>query len=232
MARNLNAESEQQIKKWEALILFAYDDFDPPSRRRKIQRGDKVNGTLTIGYGHTGRDVFPGQTITQAQAEQFFDADIAKASRAVERLVKVPLTDNQFGALVSFAYNVGEGKGGFETSTLLKKLNAGNYDAVPVELMKWVNSKGKRMQGLVNRRSSEAGLWARGEFVQSAGSPVDPVKKPLVSGDALATVTAVISTGAIQAAPTTGPIAYALAFVIVAAVGYLGWNYIQKRRQE
>lgn len=232
MARNLNDESEQQIKKWEALILFAYDDFDPPKSRRRIQPGDVVRGTLTIGYGHTGRDVTPGLTITQARAEQLFDADIAKAARAVERLVKVPLTDNQFGALVSFAYNVGEGKGGFETSTLLKKLNAGNYDAVPSELMKWVNSKGKRMQGLVNRRSSEAGLWARGAFVQSAGSPVDPVKAPLISGNALATVTAVASTGALQAVPTTGPLAYALAAILVGAAAFLLWKYIEKRLTE
>lgn len=230
--RKLNEESEQQIKKWEALILFAYDDFDPPSRRRRIQKGDKINGTLTIGYGHTGRDVYPGQTITKAEAERLFEADISKASRAVERLVKVPLADNQFGALTSFAYNVGEGKGGFETSTLLKKLNAGNYDAVPVELMKWVNSKGKRMQGLVNRRASEAGLWSRGGFVQSAGSPVDPVKPPLVSKDAIALVPTVLSGGALQYVPHDGPIAWALALVIVAGLAYIGFRYIKRRREE
>lgn len=228
--RNLNEESEKQIKQWEALILFAYDDFDPPRGRRKIQPGDVVRGTLTIGYGHTGRGVKPGMTITQAQAELLFDRDIAEASGAVERLVKVPLNDNQFGALVSFAYNVGVGN--FQGSTLLKKLNAGNYDAVPSELMKWVKSKGKRMQGLVNRRASEAGLWSRGSFVQSAGSPVSPVKAPLISGNAVAVGTSLISGGALQYVPQTGPLAYALAAIMVGAAAFLLWKYIERRRQE
>jgi len=57
---------------------------------------------------------------------------------------------------------------GFTTSTLLRKLNAGDYNAVPVELMKWINSGGRKVQGLVNRRAAEGGLWAKGEFVSSA----------------------------------------------------------------
>ncbi|WP_247643165.1 lysozyme [Brucella sp. B13-0095] len=81
----------------------------------------------------------------------------------VERLVKVPLTDNQFAALVSFDFNTGA----LDKSTLLKKLNKGDYAAVPVELMKWVNAGGKKINGLVNRRAAEAGLWAKGDFVSS-----------------------------------------------------------------
>lgn len=228
--RELNAESEKQIKQWEALILFAYDDFDPPTRRRKIRAGDVVRGTLTIGYGHTGSDVKPGMVISQDRAEQLFRGDIAQAAGAVERLVKVPLNDNQFGALVSFVYNVGTGN--FQGSTLLKKLNAGNYDAVPGELMKWVKSKGKRMNGLVNRRASEAGLWSKGAFVQSAGSPVSAVKPPLVSGNAVAVGTSVLSTGALQFVPTDGPLAWALAAILVGAAAFLLWRYIERRRQE
>lgn len=228
--RDLNAESEKQIKQWEALILFAYDDFDPPRSRRRIKPGDKVHGTLTIGYGHTGRDVVPGMTITQERAEQLFRGDIAQASAAVEKYVTVPLTDNQFGALVSFTYNVGEGN--FKGSTLLKKLNAKNYGAVPSELMKWVNSKGKRMQGLVNRRASEAGLWAKGEFVQSAGSEVQATKPPLVSGNAVAVGTSLVSGGALQYVPKDGPLAWALAAILVGAAAFLLWRYIDKRRQE
>lgn len=228
--RNLNDESEKQIKQWEALILFAYDDFDTPKSRRKINPGDVVRGTLTIGYGHTGSDVRPGMVIDMARAEQLFDRDIAEASSAVERLVKVPLNDNQFGALVSFTYNVGVGN--FKGSTLLKKLNAGNYEAVPSELMKWTKSKGQQMKGLVNRRASEAGLWSRGSFVQSAGSPVSAVKAPLISGNAVAAVTTVASTGALQYVPTNGPLAYALAVILVGAAAFLLWKYIEKRRQE
>lgn len=228
--RKLNEESEKQIKQWEALILFAYDDFDGPRNRRRIGPGDVVRGTLTIGYGHTGSDVKPGMEITKERAEQFFRGDISIAAHAVESRVKVPLNDNQFGALVSFAYNVGTGN--FAKSTLLKKLNAGDYDAVPAELMKWVKSKGKRMQGLVNRRSSEAGLWSRGAFVQSAGSPVDAVKPPMISGNAVAVGTSVLSGGALQYVPHDGPLAWALAAIIVGAGAFLLWRYIERRRQE
>lgn len=228
--RTLNQESEAQIKKWEALILYAYDDFDPPQSRRRIKQGDKVRGTLTIGYGHTGADVKPGMTITKEEAENLFDRDIAIAIRDVERSVTVSLSDNQFGALVSFAYNVGGPN--FSGSTLVKKLNAGNYDAVPAELMKWVNSKGKRMQGLVNRRASEAGLWSRGAFVQSAGSPVAPVKPPLISKEVGTTAVALVSGGALQFVPTTGPLAWALSAILVGAALVGLWLYIEKRRNE
>lgn len=215
MTRKLNEASEQLIKQWEACILYAYDDFDPPSNRRRIQAGDKIRGTLTIGYGHTGPDVRPGMTITQAKAEALFDSDVGKACDIVERAVKVPLNDNQFGAMTAFVHNIGPTQ--FNSSTLLKKLNAGDYDAVPGELMKWVKSKGKRMQGLVNRRSAEAGLWAKGSFVQSAGSPVDKQRASILTPEATATATAFISSGALAYVPQTGPLAYALAGILVLA---------------
>ncbi len=69
----------------------------------------------------------------------------------------VPLTQNQFDALTSFTYNTGEGA--FSRSTLLKQLNAGNYNAVPGEMGKWVYGGGRRLQGLVNRRAAEAATW-------------------------------------------------------------------------
>lgn len=227
MTRKLNEASEQLIKQWEACILFAYDDFDPPSNRRRIKAGDKIKGTLTIGYGHTGPDVRPGMTITQAQAEDLFDQDVGKAAAVVERNVKVDLNDNQFGALTAFVHNIGPTQ--FNSSTLLKKLNAGDYDAVPSELMKWVKSKGKRMQGLVNRRSAEAGLWAKGSFVQSAGSPVDKQRAPLINGKVVSTGTAFLSAGGLQLVPHDGPIAYALAAVLVIACLVGGGLYVWDR---
>lgn len=230
MARQINSDGEKLIKQWESFIPFAYDDFDSPTRRRVIKPGDIVKGTLTIGYGHTGPDVTPGLRIDQARADSLLRRDLDQFEAAVDRLVKVDLNDNQFAALVSFAFNCGVGN--FQGSTLLKKLNAGNFAAVPTELMKWTKSKGKQMQGLVNRRSAEAGLWAKGSFVQSSGSVADPVKAPLVSQNALATGTALISGGALQYVPQTGPLAYALATVIVGAAAFLLWKYIQKRRAE
>ncbi|EJF81752.1 hypothetical protein MCS_00177, partial [Bartonella doshiae NCTC 12862 = ATCC 700133] len=75
------------------------------------------------------------------------------------------LSDEQFGALVSFCYNVGIAA--FQNSTLLKRLNRGDYEAVPTELQKWTKASGKRLQGLVHRRVAEAGLWAKGAYVSS-----------------------------------------------------------------
>ncbi len=216
------------LKQFEGVILFAYDDFDPPSRRRQIKPGDVVKGTLTIGYGHTGPDVRPSQTITQQQAEELLRRDLSKFERGVARLINVPLKQNQFDALVSFAFNVGLGN--FEKSTLLKKLNAGNYDAVPGELSKWTKSKGKVMTGLVNRRAAEAGLWAKGSFVQSSGSVADKVTPPLVSKEAVSLVTALLSGGALQYVPSTGPLAYALAAILIGAAVFIAWQYVQKRR--
>lgn len=227
--RRISAHGIQKLKQWEGEILFAYDDFDPPNKRRKIKAGDKVYGTLTIGVGHTGKDVRPGMVITSEESTDLLYQDLAEFERVVDSSVKVNLTDNQFAALVSFAFNVGAAN--FNSSTLLKKLNAGNYAAVPSELAKWTKSKGKTMQGLVNRRAAEAGLWAEGEFIQSSGTPAQKQAAPLISKDALAVGTAALSGGSLQFVPTTGPIAYALGAIIVAAACVLLWNYIQKRRE-
>lgn len=225
--RKISAYGTQKLKQWEGEILFAYDDFDPPSNRRRIKAGDKIKGTLTIGTGHTGPDVRPGMTITPEQSTDLLYSDLASFEAVVERSVKVSLTDNQFAALVSFAFNVGQAN--FKSSTLLKKLNAGNYAAVPIELAKWTKSKGKTMQGLVNRRAAEAGLWAEGGFVQSSGSIAEKQPTPLINGKVISTVSAVTSTGALQFVPHDGPLAYALAAVIVIACLVGGGLYIWDR---
>jgi lysozyme len=123
-------------------------------------------GVWTIGVGSTVPAVHAGEVITKQQALARFDKDLAKFENAVDRLVKVPLTQNQFDALVSFTFNVGEGA--LAKSTLLKKLNAGDYDAVPSELMKWTKGGGKELPGLVRRRRAEAAMW-RG--VDERGKP-------------------------------------------------------------
>lgn len=91
---------------------------------------------MTIGYGHTSAagapTVTPTMVITEAKAEEILLSDLAMFEERVSRLAKVPLTDNQFAVLVSFDFNTG----GLGKSTLLKKLNKGDYDAVPAELMK------------------------------------------------------------------------------------------------
>jgi len=117
-------------------------------------------GVCTIGYGHTSAagapQVVDGMIITQADADEILKRDIVKYEIAVMDLVKVKLTQNQFDVLVDFAYNAGVGN--LKSSTMLKKVNAGDLDAVPAELMKWTKGGGKVLPGLVRRRQA-AGAW-------------------------------------------------------------------------
>lgn len=163
MARQINDEGLAVLKRFEGKRLTAYRD---------------PVGIWTIGYGHTDAAGAPkvtaGQTITEGQAEAILKADLGQYENAVQNAVKVLLTDNQFSALVSFTFNVGVGA--FRKSTLLKKLNAGNYDAVPGELMKWNKAGGKALPGLTNRRAAEGGLWAKGAHV--ASQYIEPEPKP------------------------------------------------------
>jgi lysozyme len=115
----------------------------------------------TIGYGHTSAAGAPavtdGMTITQKQADEILRQDLVKYETAVYGMVKQPLTQHQFDVLVDFAYNAGVGA--LKSSTLLKKINAADFDAVPAELMKWTKGGGKVLPGLVNRRRAEAAWW-------------------------------------------------------------------------
>jgi lysozyme len=113
-------------------------------------------GIPTIGYGHTG-SVSVGQTITQDEAEKLLRVDLISREKAVERFVDVPLTQGQFDALVSFVYNVGEGA--FARSTLLKKLNAGDYAGAALEFRAWTQGGGKVLPGLIARRQAETELF-------------------------------------------------------------------------
>jgi len=113
-------------------------------------------GVWTIGYGHI-RTVREGMKITEADAEYLLKSDLEISEKIVSRLVEVPLTDNQFSALVSFVFNVGGGN--FERSTLLKLLNRGWYEQVPAQFMRWNKAGGSVVTGLTRRRTAEAQLW-------------------------------------------------------------------------
>lgn len=114
-------------------------------------------GIWTIGYGHTGKDVHPDLVITQQQAERLLINDLGKFCDAVSRLVKVPVNDNQYAALVSLCFNIGEGN--FAKSTLLKKLNKKDYAGAALEFEKWNRGGGKVLAGLVKRRAEERRLF-------------------------------------------------------------------------
>lgn len=218
MARMVNRETIEHVKRWEGLKLTAYPD-----------PGSSNGEPITIGYGHTSdgfMKVQRGLTITPAQAEAALEYDLNETAAKVDELVKVELTDNQFGALVSFAFNVGTGA--FAKSTLLKKLNKGDYASVPSELARWTRNDGKVMQGLVNRRAAEAGLWAKGAYVSSKGVDAKPQPKPLVDKESITWGAGILATlGTVFGG--TGPVQFALAGVLVVAFGIGVYLFISKR---
>ena len=119
-------------------------------------------GVPTIGYGTTrinGNPVTLGTKITTDEADQFLEEDLKVFEDAINGNVLVKLTQNQFDALVSFVYNVGIGN--FKNSTLLKKLNSGDYLGASDEFLKWNKGGGKVLSGLTNRRRTEQQLFLK-----------------------------------------------------------------------
>ena len=115
-------------------------------------------GKRTIGYGHV---ILPDdniiEPITEDQAEDILEKDVSVAENAINKYVKIPLTQNQFDALVCFVFNVG--RTNFKTSTLLKFINEQLWDKIPKQFMRWVYHDKKLIKGLENRRKIEVRLW-------------------------------------------------------------------------
>ncbi|AXE34815.1 lysozyme [Chromobacterium phragmitis] len=139
---HINAAGLNLIKQFEGLRLIAYQD---------------AVGIWTIGYGHTGPDVAPGKTITQLQADQLLQNDLARFESGVSNLVKVPLNANQFSALVSFSYNLGLGN--LQNSTLLRLLNQRDYAGAAGQFPRWDKAGGRVLPGLSRRRLAEQALF-------------------------------------------------------------------------
>lgn len=129
------------IEQFEGLSLKAYKD---------------IVGVWTNGYGNT-HGVIPGSTITQAQAESNLLSNIAGSEYVVNTVVKVVLTQNQFDALVDFVFNLGSGS--FQSSTLLRKINAGDLAGASLEFPKWNHAGGVEIAGLTRRRIAEQTLF-------------------------------------------------------------------------
>lgn len=129
-------------EKFEGLRLSAYQDS---------------KGTWTIGYGHTGKSVWAGLTITEDTAKHLLASDILVACHAVRSYVTIPLTQNQFDALVDFVFN--EGSEHLHTSTLLRRVNEDNHTAAAEEFMRWVYAGGEVEPGLQTRRAAERDLY-------------------------------------------------------------------------
>lgn len=145
--REINESALSLIKSFEGLELKPYKcPADVP----------------TIGYGTTvypdGKKVsLKDSPISEERAEELLLHDIKKYGKAVEDAVKVELNDNQYGALVSFTYNVGIGA--LNNSTLLRKLNSGDYEGAAEQFERWIYAGGKVLNGLVKRRQAERALF-------------------------------------------------------------------------
>lgn len=146
----INQESLNLIKSFEGLRLKAYPD---PATKAE---------PYTIGYGTTiyngVKKVQLGDVITEKQAEAYLLFDVDKFSKGVSKLLQKPLSDNQFGAITSFAYNVGLTN--FKSSNLLKKINNNPNDySIKDEFLRWNRANGKVLMGLTKRRKAESLLY-------------------------------------------------------------------------
>lgn len=144
--RRINAKTIALIKEFEGLRTHAYRD---------------AVGIWTIGYGHTSVAGLPavtsGQVVSPDDAEAILARDLRYVASRVAALVVVDLNDNQFGALVSFAFNLGSGA--LAGSSLLRFVNAGAFDAAANEFRRWVHAGNAVLPGLVRRRAAERALW-------------------------------------------------------------------------
>jgi len=130
------------IRTFEGIRLDAYQD---------------AVGVWTIGIGHTGDDVIAGRSISEAEAMVLLRADAETAAAGVRSAVTVALSQGQFDALVSFAFNLGVAA--LKQSTLLNKLNAGDVSGAAEEFPRWVHAGGRKLNGLVKRRAAERALF-------------------------------------------------------------------------
>ena len=129
-------------KTFEGLQLHAYQDSA---------------GIWTVGYGHTGRDVKPGRSVTELEAEALLRADLRDAIDCVNAAVEVELAQHQFDALVDFCYNTG--RGNFQRSSLLGKVNLEDFEGAAAQFGLWVNVNMRPVPGLVRRRAAEAAMF-------------------------------------------------------------------------
>ncbi|WP_143048293.1 lysozyme [Burkholderia sp. WP9] len=160
----------------ETLVLFVYPDPASPLAKAlqarglwqrvlaggaiPLELGSLSGAPWTGGWGHTGPDVRPGMVITRDMAVDWLRADVRSAEAVVKRDVKVALNQEEYDALVDLVFNIGSGN--FDTSTLLRKLNAGDTDGAIAEFARWNLAGGKVLAGLIKRREAERVLFQLG----------------------------------------------------------------------
>lgn len=160
---SLGKKGSALIQSYESLQLTAYvDTYEKgPDGREILDSNNKPIPIWANGYGHTYKSGPPtvkeGDVWTEEFAEQVFIQDTAEAQRRVHRDVKVPLNQNQFDALTSFAFN--SSTGSWKEFILMSEINSGKFDLVRPTLMRYVISRGRVLRGLVRRRKEEADLF-------------------------------------------------------------------------
>jgi lysozyme len=146
------------VEGWEGLFLQAYDD----ETERVVKPGERVYGTLTIGYGHTSAagppHVYAGMKIDNAMAIRILEADLLSVEAEVDHLVRVSLNQNQYDAVVDFQFNTDWLA--HEHCSLLIALNAGNFNLADEDFMLYDRAQGKVLVGLDRRRAAEKKLFA------------------------------------------------------------------------
>ena len=210
-------------------------------------------GIVTIGYGHTGTlHAFSGNKITRQKADELLRGDLEIAEDIINKWVKVPLTQPQVDALVSFVMNVGPGgktKDGFvwlksgRHSTMLRKLNAGDYLGAADEFPKWKHGGGKPLPGLVKRRARERALFLSGtvtEDDEDLGSNVEaelPQKPSVASSKPVQALAATGTAGTLSvAAESVAPLAeyseYLKILWIVLVLSGIGYFIYTQRKED
>jgi len=158
------------IESYEGLFLRAYDDYND----HIVKPGQEVRGTLTIGYGHTSAagkpEVYVGQEITVDDADDILKSDLAAVEHEVSQYIKVPLTQQQFDALVSFQFNTGWLA--HPHCSLTGALNEGNYNLAARDFALYDIASGRVLSGLVRRRKAEHDIFLNGNYVGNNGAIV------------------------------------------------------------
>lgn len=229
MTRAVPARARALIEDFEKNVLVAYDDGV---------------GVVTGGRGHVIPGGKVGERITARQSDLWFAEDLAIAAKRVERKIGSvvgELTDNQYGALISFVFNLGVGPSGAGEWKIWGLLRARAFDQIPAQMARFVNAGGKKLNGLVRRRNAEIALWSEAEpgsveetpssavtrLVETPPAPAEkPQKVPLAAqaaaclttcGVAIKTVSDSIAPFAYQS-PVVGQMVATLATVAAALV--------------
>jgi lysozyme len=193
-------------------------------------------GVWTIGYGHTSMagppTVKAGLEISLDEAHEILRRDVAQFEHGVSTAVKVPLSDPQFSALVSFAYNVG--LGAFRKSSVLAAVNARDFSAVPRRLNLWNKAGGRVLAGLVRRRAAEGALFAGNEDAE-VRAPVEVApSKPVAKSKTIWSASIILALAVVQSLMTTTLQVTTLLvlLMIAAAVGLIIYERFRKLKEE